>query len=96
MVKSQLGVRSAVCAGTVVRGVQTLRDGDFTPDKIKQVAAKSFQPFFIVHGDYMAPGARAHFRAMVPTFFEDMDSLAGTTEEERRKFFGIERSSHRR
>jgi hypothetical protein len=89
MLKSQLGVRSAIAVGTVVRDVQENRDDEFDVEGKKKFAGKSLQPFYIVHGDYTAPGARAHFSAAVPTFFEDTGNMEGTTESERKEFFAL-------
>jgi hypothetical protein len=39
-------------------------------------------PFFVVHGDYTAEGARKHLRAAAPTFFKGLGSPPYTTPEE--------------
>ena len=89
MLKSHLGVRSAAVVNIIVRDVEETRDDDFDPKNPRKFAGTSFQPFFVVHGDYTAAGARAHFRALVPTFFEDTGSMGGTTDAERKEFLGL-------
>ncbi len=78
MLKSQLGVRSAVAVGSTIRDVQEADAEEFDVKQPRRMLGKSFQPFFIVHGDYTPPGARAHFRAVVPTYFQEVESMEGT------------------
>jgi hypothetical protein len=87
MLKSQLGVRSAVAIGTAVRDVQENTSEEF--ENPRKFGGKSLQPFFVVHGDHTAAGARAHLKAVLPTLFEDTDNTKGTTEEERKEFFAL-------
>lgn len=88
-VKTQLGLRAAVAVNTTVRDVQENTDDDFDSANPRRNTGTSMQPFFIVHGDYTAPGGRSHFRAIVPSFFEDNENMAGTSEDERREFFKL-------
>ncbi|KAJ9610019.1 hypothetical protein H2200_006349 [Cladophialophora chaetospira] len=87
MLKSQLGVRSAVAVGSTVRDIQENDPDEFDHKLPRRFLGKSLQPFFIVHGDYTPAGARAHFRAVVPTYFEELNNMEGTTERERKEFF---------
>ena len=97
MLKSQLNVRSAVAMNTIVRDVETDPTYNVHPNQNTEwnrnpraQAGRSFQPFFIVHGDYTPPGARAHFRAITPeNYFEANDNLEGTSEAERAEFFRL-------
>ncbi|OQV07421.1 hypothetical protein CLAIMM_11860 [Cladophialophora immunda] len=88
MLKAQLGVRSAAAIGTTVRDIKETDADTFDP-KNPRFVKQSLQPFFIVHGDYTAAGARAQLRAVAPTFFEDNHNIEGTTEAERREFFAL-------
>ncbi|KIY00950.1 uncharacterized protein Z520_03616 [Fonsecaea multimorphosa CBS 102226] len=96
MLKTQLGVRCAAAINTTVRDMaqkapdnnNKTDDGSFDP-KNPRPAKRSLQPFFIVHGDYTAAGARAQMRAVAPTFFADNHNETGTTEAERDAFFNL-------
>lgn len=89
LLKSQLGVRSAVPINTTVRDVARTREEDFDANNPRPAAKDSLQPFFIAHGDYTAPGARAHLRAMAPSFFKDNGAEDGVPREEREEFFRL-------
>lgn len=72
-----------------VRDVVTLDTGSFDPTNPRAKHATSFAPFFVVHGDYTAEVARAHLRAVAPTFFEGLGSAPYITPEERETFFKL-------
>jgi hypothetical protein len=92
MLKSQLSVRSAIALNTTIRDVKESQPGEIDPKNPRARAKNSFQPFFVVHGDYTAPGARSFLRAMLePEFFERVGSLDSTTASERAEFFQLRR-----
>ena len=92
LLKTQLGVRSAIAINTTHRDLRVV-------DKIQardinalnpRAANVPFAGFFVVHGDYSPAGGRAHLRAMAPGFFEENKSLEPTTTaEERAEFLGL-------
>ncbi|OAP60366.1 hypothetical protein AYL99_05368 [Fonsecaea erecta] len=88
LLKAQLGVRCAAAINTTVRDIKQTAPTGFDP-KHPRFTQQSMQPFFIVHGDYTAAGARAQLRAVAPTFFADNNNMAGTSAAERDKFFAL-------
>ena len=89
LLKSQLGVRSAVAINTSVRDVSQIGKGEFNPNNPRANPKQSLAPFFFVHGDYTPGGARAHMRAVLPTFFEDNGCVESTAAWERGEFFKL-------
>ena len=89
LLKSRLGVRSAVAINTSVRDVSEIADKDFNTNNPRANPKQSLAPFFVVHGDYTPGGARAHLRALLPTFFQDNGCMGGTTAQEREEFFRL-------
>lgn len=89
LIKSQLGVRSAAAINTTVRDIVLTEDIGIKADNPRANPRQSFHPFHIVHGDYTASGARGHMRAMLPTFFDDLEYTDVTTLEERSEFFRL-------
>ncbi len=87
LVKSQLGVQSAVAINTTVRDVETETAAKKMPTGNPRAnPTQSFYPFFVVHGDYTPAGARAHMRALSSDFFE-ANHMAGTTSRQERDTF---------
>jgi hypothetical protein len=89
LVKTQLGARAAVAINTTVRDIAPRTLERLSADNPRANPRASLEPFFFVHGDYTAPGARGHLRAMLPSFFEDNGCMEGTTAEEREHFFRL-------
>ncbi|KAK4506463.1 hypothetical protein PRZ48_000195 [Zasmidium cellare] len=89
LLKDQLGVRSAVAINTTVRDVTVDTSVELRPDNPRASPRTSFHPFFVVHGDYTPAGARAHMRAMRPSFFADNGCEAGVPASEREEFFRL-------
>ncbi|KAH8680574.1 GA4 desaturase [Xylariales sp. PMI_506] len=88
LVKKAFGLRSAVVINHTMRGVtEQLGTGD--PNDRKFRGQTDLAPFFVTHADYTAAGARAHFRAMTPAFFEKTQTEVGTTAEDRAEFFRL-------
>lgn len=58
LLKSQLAVRSAVAINTTVRDVGNTASRDFNSANPRANPKQSFNPFFLVHGDYTPAGAR--------------------------------------
>ena len=89
LLKSQLGVRAAVVMNTTVRDVSEVTEKEFNPGNPRANPNQSFQPFFVVHGDYTPAGARGHMRAVLPTFFAEIGSMESTSKAERDDFFKL-------
>ncbi|ETN45879.1 uncharacterized protein HMPREF1541_00060 [Cyphellophora europaea CBS 101466] len=89
LLKSALGVRSAVAINTTVRDIPASSPKQLNPDNPRADPKASFHPFFVVHGDYTPAGARGHMRAMLPSYFEDNSCQESTTPEEKAKFFAL-------
>ncbi len=87
LLKSQLGVRSAVAISTTVRDVVDIPKEGFNTENPRANPKQSIHPFFVVHGDYTPAGARGHMRAVLPTFFIETSCMESTSEEERDAFF---------
>lgn len=88
LLKSRLGVRSAIAINTTVRDITLANAKTKSADNPRANPKQSLHPFHTVHGDYTPAGARGHLRAMLPAFFEDNECV-GTTAEERSEFFRL-------
>lgn len=89
LIQSTLKARSAIAITTTVRDVSVFHERNQNHGNPRASKDQRFQPFTVVHGDYTAPGARGHMRAMLPTFFEDNGMMSSNTAVEREKFFGL-------
>ena len=89
LVKARLGARVAVAINTTVRDIPPRSSEPVNADNPRADPRKSLEPFCFVHGDYTAPGARAHMRAMLPTFFEDNGCMDSVLPEDRDQFFHL-------
>jgi hypothetical protein len=89
LIREQLGARGVAIINTTVRDVVKLDLSKFEPKHPRTSSVTAIAPFFVVHGDYTATGARSHLSAIVPTFYEDLGIIAYTTPEERETFLTL-------
>ena len=90
VVKAELAARSVVLLTNVFRETSLEAHG---PKERAPPVNGNLQPlgkpFHIVHCDWSPPGARASLRAMLPTFFEETNTLDVAGKEERETFWQL-------
>ena len=90
LLQETFGARAVAIMNTTVRDLEGLKPWSYDPKNPRAKPAGSFPPFYIVHGDYTAAGARGHVRAVAPTFFDALGTTPYTTHEEREAFFTLQ------
>ncbi|KAK9364561.1 hypothetical protein V1509DRAFT_635988 [Lipomyces kononenkoae] len=90
LVKKSFKARGATVVSTTVRDVDSRDQTTYDPKNPRNDPRASFTPFFFVHADYSATGARAHLRALVPErFFNEIGMTPYTSLEERETFLSL-------
>lgn len=90
LMQERLGARAAAVINTTVRDIATRDAATYDPKNPRKGPNSSYPPFYIVHGDYTATGARNHLRAVVPTFYEDIGTSQYTTAKARDAFLSLQ------
>ena len=89
LLKTQLGVRSAVITSTTVRDIPIapLKDLDFKNPHMSRGGTSP--PFTFAHTDFTAAGARSQIRTITPDFFSARGVDSFTPVEEQETFFQL-------